>query len=91
MICEVDIDEAFVLAADKFGPCDAIYYDVAEHEGQYYWSVLIDSDTGHFCQNLYEDQGPYFSEMSALGDAREYCADWFTSNGYKLEDIEGLD
>lgn len=75
IVPEIDVDDAAYVGDEDSG----VYYTVAEHEGKWYMSAMVNCP--HFNSYLYEDDGPFDSEQEAI-DAGYYSAlDWCIDNG----------
>jgi hypothetical protein len=75
-IAEVDMDDAEYLGTGG----DGMYFTAAEGKDGWYLSMLVDSDTGHFCEPYTTDDGPYESEGAALMAGLCGASDWLVEN-----------
>lgn len=75
-ICVVDVDSAVYVGDGD----DGVYVAAAEHDGKWYTSSLVDSDTGSFVDSLVVDDGPYDSEDEALEAGVGGALDWCMEN-----------
>ena len=81
-ICDVDMDDAYYLGTSE----DGVYFDtcyvevVPGIEKGWYWSSLIDCNSGHWCDDYQIDQGPYATEAEALFAGLYAASDWLSDN-----------
>jgi hypothetical protein len=77
-IAEVDFDEPSVCVGDYR---DVVYVNWAQEDpalpGGWYFSAVVDSDSGSFVEPIATDDGPYNSEldvaMAAIGAGMDWC------------------
>ncbi|MHC4372254.1 MAG: hypothetical protein ACYSW8_32015 [Planctomycetota bacterium] len=75
--CRVDVDNAFYVG----NGADGVYYQVFEDShGDYWWSAIVDSNTGAFCDVMTEGAGPYKTRDEALYAARDEALEWCACN-----------
>jgi hypothetical protein len=86
-ICTIDVDHAESASADIDGEIDTIYYDATETAQGWFMSILVDCDSGGFCESPVLDDGPYASRDKALLGALNFVIEWF-SNNHPQRDIE---
>jgi hypothetical protein len=75
-IVEFDVDEAKYLGGEE----DGVYWMTAQGPDGWYVTVVIDSDTGGFVENLETDAGPFSSEGDADQYGRNQASDWLMAN-----------
>lgn len=84
-IVDWDIDEAHYLGDGA----DGCYWLTAEGpDGKWYVTVVVDSDTGHFVDNMCTDMGPFDVEADADAFGRNAAADWCMTNEVSLDEDE---
>lgn len=75
-IVQFDVDDAEYVGDGE----DGCYYQTAEGPNGWYVTVVVDSNTGSFVDNLITDDGPYRSDEEA-GQAGKYLSrDWCNMN-----------
>lgn len=68
---------------------DGCYYQVAEGaDGEWYVTVVVDSDTGGFVDTIYRDGGPYRTREDAEARGRSIASEWCIDNQISFEDDE---
>lgn len=90
-IAEVSVDEAEYVGDSHDGVyVQAAEYTGDEHEHGWYVSGLIDSDTGHFVDVLFADDGPYPDQASAMEAGRSAAIEWCYANDvdFKIDEVE---
>lgn len=78
----MDVDSAHYVGDGT----DGVYYDAAPHRGKWYASALVDSDTGHFVDSLFTDDGPHDTEEEALRAGRNGATEWCFTNDVSIEE-----
>lgn len=81
-IVEIDVDEAYSVSAGEDGVIDTVYFDIAEQDGKWWLSAMIDCDSASFVDSLVKDDGPYDSENDALMGGLNAAVDWMVNNDY---------
>ena len=83
-IAVVDLDNATYVGSSE----DGIYFDVAQNAAGWYMSAVVDCNTGHFCDSMVTDDGPYASQAEALQAGLGTAYDWCVTNeirGWRTE------
>lgn len=80
-IVQFDADKADYLGDEQ----DGCYYQVAECDGAYYCTVVVDCDTAGFVDNLYTDEGPFDTIEQAADFGHDAAYDWCAENGVPTE------
>lgn len=84
-IVQFDVDEATYVGSGE----DGVYYQVGEHEGKWYVTAVVDSETGAFTEDIMTDDGPYDTENDATTQGKNIAYDWCFYNNVSLEDEQG--
>jgi hypothetical protein len=66
---------------------DGIYYAAGQGPDGWYLSTLVDCDTGHFCDGVLFDDGPYKSEADAWQGGRDSAVEWCTENNVNWAEL----
>ena len=80
-IAEVDFDEAEYRGDGEGG----VYYQ-AEEEGYNRWFVSGVVDSGEFVEDLFTDDGPYWTEEEALEAGENAALEWCIENSVDWRD-----
>lgn len=84
-VVEFDADEALYLGDGD----DGVYYQSAEgRDGLWYVTVVVDSNTGGFVDNIYTDNGPHGSEEDANEFGENAAIDWCITNDVEYDGTE---
>lgn len=67
---------------------DGVYYQVAEGPSGWYFTAVVDSDTGGFVDTIVKDDGPYSSEREAQSAGESWAIEWCLTNEVKWVDEE---
>jgi len=84
-IVRFNVDEAHYIGDED----DGCYFQVRGFAGVWFVTVVVDCDTGSFCENLTTDGGPYYSEDAAALAGQRAATDWCMENNVGFEtDVE---
>lgn len=75
-IVKFDADEAEWVGDEK----DGCHVAVGKDDDGWYYTVVVDSDTGAFVQDLAADIGPYGTREEALRDGKSQAVEWCIEN-----------
>src|SRR5262245_22151 len=75
-IAHVDFDGALYLGSSE----DGVYFDAAEGKNGWYVSAVVDCNSGHFCQPITADDGPYANQGVAMLAGISAAYDWLVTN-----------
>jgi hypothetical protein len=86
-IISFDVDQAEWVGDEQDG-CYVYVEEVAsgEHKPGWYTTVVVDSETGSFVDNLCSDQGPFETRDEALESGMCVACDWCLTNAVSWEE-----
>lgn len=70
---------------------DGCYYQVAEGPGGWYFTVVVDSDTGSFVDTIAKDDGPYATHKAAWETGRGLAIEWCLTNHISYDEERGVE
>jgi len=59
---------------------DSVYIRTQEIGGEWYHQISVDSETGHYCEDMGGPRGPFKTSADAARDALPDAREWFGYN-----------
>ena len=76
-IVTVDVDNASYIGDGR----DGVYFEYGTGpDGKFYVSTMVDSDTGHFVDDLRTDDGPFNNVAEAIAHGQSIAEGWCRDN-----------